>query len=234
MTLDLSINPDPAIVQERLFQDYLHDCQVLLTEVPNLAEKLAIYLIQNDEHWYPGYINVDVSELYDKCFENNLTLTKNCVLKKSLTYFPMTTKVFMKSNHSNEIRNGICTKDQIINIGNSIDPSNFKEIGTRDYWINNSISIWNLITVMLGLKIENGYTPTKLNLVKIYKNSVLVKFHRKFKIEILESDIRIKTFFQLQFMKKWVNLENSSLNKIDNIPNSGKIIRGCYENTFTV
>jgi hypothetical protein len=50
---------------------------------------------------------------------------------------------------------------------------------------------------MLGLEIENGYTPTKLNLVRIYKNSVLVKFHRKFEIEILESNIIIKTFFQL-------------------------------------
>jgi hypothetical protein len=67
---------------------------------------------------------------------------------------------------------------------------------------------------MLGLKIENEYTPTKLNFVRIYKNSVLVKFHRKFEIEILDSDIRIKSFFQLQFMKKWVSLENSSLNKV--------------------
>jgi hypothetical protein len=129
----------------------------------------------------------------------------------------MTARVFIKSNHSNEVRNGICAKGQVISIGNSIDPSNFKEIWTRDYWINNSISIWNSLTVMLGLKIENGYTSTKLNSVRIYKNSVLVKFHRKFEIEILESNIRIKTYFQLQFMKKLVNLENSTLNKVDNI-----------------
>jgi hypothetical protein len=163
----------------------------------SLAEKVAIYLIQNDEHWYPGHINIDISELYDKCFENNLTVAKNCVLKKSLTYFPMTTRVFMKSNHSEHVRNGLCAKGQVISIGNSIDPSNFKEIGTRDYWINNSLSIWNSLTVMSGCKVENGYTPTKINLVRIYKNSVLVKFHRKFEIEILELDIRIKSFFQL-------------------------------------
>jgi hypothetical protein len=119
MTSDLSINHDPAIARERIYQDYLHDCQVLLTEVQSLAEKLAIYLIQNDQHCCPGHINVDVSQMYDKCFENNLTLTKNCVLKKSLTYFPMTTRVFIKSNHSNNIRNGICAKDQVISIGNS-------------------------------------------------------------------------------------------------------------------
>jgi hypothetical protein len=129
----------------------------------------------------------------------------------------MTTRVFIKSNHSEESKNGVCAKGQVINIGNSIGPSNFKEIRTKDYWVNNNISIWNSLTVMLGCKIENGYKPTKLNLIRIYKNSILVKFHRKFEIEILESIIRIKTFFQLQFMKKWVSLENSSLDKIDNI-----------------
>jgi hypothetical protein len=65
---------------------------------------------------YPlnGHINVDVPEMYDKCFENNLTVTKNCVPKKSLVYFPMTTNVFIKSNFSNRIRNGTCDKGQVI------------------------------------------------------------------------------------------------------------------------
>jgi hypothetical protein len=81
MTLDLSINPDPAIARERLYQDYLHECQVLLVEVSSLAEKLAIYLTQNDQHWYPGHINVDVAEIYDNCCKNNLTIAKNYVLK---------------------------------------------------------------------------------------------------------------------------------------------------------
>jgi hypothetical protein len=43
MTLELNINPDPAVARERLFHDYLHECQVLLSEVPNLAERLAIH-----------------------------------------------------------------------------------------------------------------------------------------------------------------------------------------------
>jgi hypothetical protein len=89
----------------------------------------------------------------------------------------------------------------VISIGNSIDPSNFKEIGTRHYWINNSIDIWNSLTVVLGFKLETGYTPTKLNLVRIYKNLLLVKFLRKFEIDILESNIKIKTFFQLLVKK---------------------------------
>jgi hypothetical protein len=129
----------------------------------------------------------------------------------------MTTRVYIKSNHSNNIKSGVCAKGQVICIGNSIDPSNFKEVGTKDYWVNNSITIWNSLTVMIGLKIENGYKPTKLSLVRIYKNSILVKFHRKFEIEIIDSNIIVKTFFQLQFMKKWVSLEKSSLDKIDNI-----------------
>jgi hypothetical protein len=140
----------------------------------------------------------------------------------------------MKSNHSNYVRNGICAKGQVISIGNSIDPSNFKKIGMRDYCINNSINIWNSLTVMLGLKIENGYTPTKINLVRIYKNSILVKFHRKFEIEILESNIGIKTYFQLQFMKKWVSLENSSLNKIDNILIEIPVVERLLENVMKI
>jgi hypothetical protein len=127
MTSNLDINPDMAIARERLFQDYIHECQVLLTEIPNLADRLAIYLIQNDEHWYPGHINVEVAEIYDNCCKNNLIVVKNYVLKKSLVYFPMTTRVFMKSNHSENIRNGVCSKGQVICIGNSIDPSNFKK-----------------------------------------------------------------------------------------------------------
>jgi hypothetical protein len=90
---------------------------------------LAIYLIQRDQHWFLAHVNIDVSEVYDTCFQENLTLTKNCILRKSLTYFPMTSRVTVNSNHSNMVRSGIRTKGQVISIGNSIDPSNFKEIG---------------------------------------------------------------------------------------------------------
>jgi hypothetical protein len=110
MTLNLNINPDPAIARERIYQDYIHECQMLLVEVPKLAEKLAIYLIQKDQHWFVAYINVDVSEVYDKCFKENLTLTKNCVLRKSLVHFPMSSRVTLNSNHMAMMRSGISTK----------------------------------------------------------------------------------------------------------------------------
>jgi hypothetical protein len=81
---------------------------------------------------------------------------------------------------------------------------------------------------MFGFKIENKYTSTKLHLVRNYKNSVLMKFHRKFEIAILDTEIKNKTYFKLQFIKKWVSLENSSLDKIDNIlielPTSERLI----------
>jgi hypothetical protein len=179
MTLNLSINPDPAIARERIYQDYIHNCQMLLVEVPSLAEKLAIYLIQKDQHLFSAHVNIDVSEVYDKCFQENLTLTKN-MLRKSLTYFPMTSRVIINSNHSNMIRSGVSTKGQVISIGNSIDPSNFKEIGTRNYWINNSIDIWNSLTVLLGAKMETGFTPVKMTLLRLYKNSLLIKILRRY------------------------------------------------------
>jgi hypothetical protein len=131
MIVSLSINTDPAIARERIYQDYIHECQMLLLEVPKLAEKLATYLIQKDQHWFPVHINV---------------------------------------------------------IGNS---SNFKEIGMKNYWINNSVDIWNFL---LGLKMEVGFTPFKMALLRLYKNSLLTKFLKRFEIEILEMNINIKHF----------------------------------------
>jgi hypothetical protein len=48
--MNLNINPDLAIVGERIYQNYIHKCQILLVKVPKLAEKLATYLIQKDQH----------------------------------------------------------------------------------------------------------------------------------------------------------------------------------------
>jgi hypothetical protein len=55
--------------------------------------------------------------------------------------------------------------------------------------------------------LEVGFTPFKLVLLRLYKNSLLTKFLRRFEIEILETNIRIKL----------VNLEEFSLDKIDYI-----------------
>jgi hypothetical protein len=85
MTLDLSINPHLAIARERIYQDYVYECQVLLIDMPSLAEKLA-------------HVNVDVSKIYDKRFEEKFD-------------FPMTSRVTMNSNHSNMVRSGISTKN---------------------------------------------------------------------------------------------------------------------------
>jgi hypothetical protein len=43
----------------------------LVSEVPNLAERIAVHLIQHDEHWYPGHINaVPITRIED----NNIKL----------------------------------------------------------------------------------------------------------------------------------------------------------------
>jgi hypothetical protein len=101
---------------------------MLLVEVLNLAKKLATY-----QHWFPVHVNIEISAAYDKCFKENLMTTKNCVLKKSLTYIPMSFKITLNSNYSNMIRSGISTKGQVISIENSINPTHFKEIGTKNY-----------------------------------------------------------------------------------------------------
>jgi hypothetical protein len=77
-----------------------------------------------------------------------------------------------------------------VNINSTIDPSAYKEIGTRNYWINNNLEIWNCLTVSLGLKA------------------------RVFKIEFKEDQIRLRTFFQLQFIKE-ISLSNCIYKNIE-------------------
>jgi hypothetical protein len=183
MIVSLNINPNLAIARERVYQDYIHECQMLLIEVLKMGEILATYLIQKEQHWFPAHINIKISTTYDKRFKENLTLTKNCVLWKSLAYIPISSRVTLNSNYTNMTRIGISTKGQVISIVTSIDPTNFKEIGTKNYWINNSVNIWNRLTFLLGLKMEIGYTPTKMVLIRLYKNTLLTKFLRKFEID---------------------------------------------------
>jgi hypothetical protein len=45
MTVSLNINPDMSIAWERIYQNYIYECQMLLIEVLKLAEKLATYLM---------------------------------------------------------------------------------------------------------------------------------------------------------------------------------------------
>jgi hypothetical protein len=45
MLVNSIVNPDLAIAKERLYQDYIREYQILLTEKPNLTKKLAIDLI---------------------------------------------------------------------------------------------------------------------------------------------------------------------------------------------
>jgi hypothetical protein len=53
----------------------------------------------------------------------------------------MSSKITLNLNHFDVIRSGVSTKGQVVSIGKFIDPTNFKEIGTKNYWINNSVNI---------------------------------------------------------------------------------------------
>jgi hypothetical protein len=57
------------------------------------------------------------------------------------------------------------------------------------------VNIWNNLTILLGLKMEIGYTSIKMVLIRLYKNTLLTKFLRKFEIDISETNIGIKTFY---------------------------------------
>jgi hypothetical protein len=47
------------------------------------------------------------------------------------------------------IRGGTSVKGFLVNINSAIDPSTYKEIGTRSYWINNCLEIWDHLSVSL-------------------------------------------------------------------------------------
>jgi hypothetical protein len=79
MTSILNINPDLAITQERIYQDYIHECQILLVKVPSLAEKLAIYLIQRDQHWFLAHVNIDLLETEFHEVISGLLLSDRCI-----------------------------------------------------------------------------------------------------------------------------------------------------------
>jgi hypothetical protein len=51
----------------------------------------------------------------------------------------------------------------------------------------------------------------------MYKNSILLKFWTAFEIEIKEDQIRLRTFFQVQFMKKTVKLDQTFIKMIDGV-----------------
>jgi hypothetical protein len=54
---------------------------------------------------------------------------------------------------------------------------------------------------------------------------MLTKFLWKSEIDILETSIRSKIFYQLEFMGKLINLEETSMDRVDNIiiKNSGSV-----------
>jgi hypothetical protein len=49
MLVNSIVNPDLAIAKERLYQDYIQECQILLSERPDLAKKLALDLILREQ-----------------------------------------------------------------------------------------------------------------------------------------------------------------------------------------
>jgi hypothetical protein len=58
-----------------------------------------------------SYTKGEISEAYDKCFKENLTIIKNCVLRKSLAYIPMSSRITLNSNYTDIIRSGNCVKE---------------------------------------------------------------------------------------------------------------------------
>jgi hypothetical protein len=81
------VNPDLTIAKERLYQDYIQECQILLTERLDLAKKLAIDLILKKQALFPNHLDtreIGISQLYDKCFQENISIVKIYILRFNL------------------------------------------------------------------------------------------------------------------------------------------------------
>jgi hypothetical protein len=74
-----------------------------------------------------------------------------------------------------------------------------------------------LFSSIIKIKSGIGYIPINIILNRIYENSILVKFWRVFKIEIKQDQIRLRTFFQLQFMKKIIKLKQTFIKIINRV-----------------
>jgi hypothetical protein len=75
MLVNSIVNPDLAIAKKRLYQDYIQECKILLTEKPDLAKRLSMNLIQKEQAWFPNKINtrkIGINQLYIKCFQENI------------------------------------------------------------------------------------------------------------------------------------------------------------------
>jgi hypothetical protein len=73
------------------------------------------------------------------------------------------------------------------------------------------LEIWNSLSINFGFKIEEDWSPLKINFTKHYVKSILTQFVRKLEIEILENEIKLVSYFKLEFMKTSVNLKETLL-----------------------
>jgi hypothetical protein len=89
--------------------------------------------------------------------------------------------------------------------------------------------------LMIKLKIRDNSINNLDNFKDIYRK---INQLRNFEKDILESNIRIKTSSQLEFMKKLVDLEDSSLDKIDNIiiefPTVERLLEGVIKYFYNI
>jgi hypothetical protein len=90
------VNPDPALAKERLYQDYIQECQILLVERPYLAKKLAIDLILREQAWFPSHIDTGengIIQIYDKYFKENILKAKNYFFRLNLVPSTFSTRI---------------------------------------------------------------------------------------------------------------------------------------------
>jgi hypothetical protein len=113
-------------------------------------------------------IQIIMNPNIQKMFLGKYFRSKELFARLNLVQTIFSSKIQFGSNWSNNIKTGTNTKGFLVNINSTINPSVYKKIGTRNYWIINNLEIWNYLTVSLELKAESSYTSTNIILNRIY------------------------------------------------------------------
>jgi hypothetical protein len=87
MLVNSLVSPDLVIDKERLYQNYIQECQILLVEKGQIVKKLVIDLILRKQARFPSHLDtgdIGISQIYDKCFHENILDVKDYLFRLNL------------------------------------------------------------------------------------------------------------------------------------------------------
>lgn len=79
--------------------------------------------------------------MFEKTYKDNITMEKSYVTILNFVCEEVVPRIVFQSNWKNEQKMELGTKNFLVNITPIINPTNFKEISTKNYWMNKNFEI---------------------------------------------------------------------------------------------